>query len=1092
MSALTGPLPRDGLLCVEASAGTGKTHQLSTLAVRWLVESEDVRVADLLIVTYTVAAAAELRGRVRERLAQVRDRIAPDAAPSDDAYLEGLAGAPDAAGIRERAVRALAEFDTATIRTIHAFAAGALGETRGVVGPSQDRRRQAVTDVLSVAAFDAASRLWDLADVTEESLGDIVGLGLDHPDLTLAPLDGADAPEGALSFRDVARRTIETVAQRQRRDGVLTYSDLLTELDDALRDDDAPLLHALRRRFRVGLIDEFQDTDAIQWRIFSRLFLDAPGGTLVVVGDPKQAIYGFRGADVDTYLAARDAAATTGVRRGLGVLDLETNYRSDGVLLDALNGLFDGTHFDEDNRIEYVRVHASPRAARRRLSTPEDGTLVPLSIRVPTWKGKMHELRAAIAEDCAEEAARALGGSVVGEDGAARALGESDIAVLCATRYQFPLLKEAFLRRGIRTTEAKSDDVLESPAALHVEVALRAMCDPSDTGAVAALAQSLFGTEASGVEATARAREQLAAWQRALEQRGVAALARAVCDPASTRGLLARRSGERLLTDVHHLFDLLAEEVHPGARASGLFEALQELRTSAREASDENTRARRIDTDAPAVRLMTVHGSKGLEFGVVLCPYIQQTRIDERRPMIWRDARSPGRILDAGGGEEWTDERLAAPTKQARSALVTSAAGGESRRLHYVALTRAMHRCVVWWLPAYDREDRRRDELAALLFDRDERHRPVQRPRAMRGEVGAIFDLRESAALEALQGHLAELCNRGLVEVSALRGRREDSTVRAEARDGGRAPAEVLGVARLGRSVAQRPVRCSFSSLVSGDHAHSTLDASVGDAGADDEGPPHGEATGDDDAFGGLRGTGFGSAVHEALEAALSRASGDFDGELVRALHRSLRRRSIAATDRVAEGLVAATSVPVLGGPALRDLPSVDVSTELRFALPVAAGVDLGAIGTTVAELDGGGPFADWAASLGGVAGSAPLAASLVGSIDLVTTWGTAQRYGVVDYKTNVCDPVRGGYGRAGLQAAMCDADYPLQAILYLVALHRYLRWRLADYDPARHLGGATYLFLRGMRADADDGIVEWSPSPAAVSAVSDLLAGTR
>jgi exodeoxyribonuclease V beta subunit len=622
------------------------------------------------------------------------------------------------------------------------------------------------------------------------------------------------------------------------------------------------------------------------------------------------------------------------------------------------------------------------------------------------------------------------------------------------------------------------------------------MTDPSDTGAVAALGQSVFGGGGQGAPAAGRSRERIAAWDDTLERRGVAALARAICDPAATAGLLTRRAGERLLTDVQHLFDLLASEAPSSPGAATLLEALQRLRAAEREASDEDVRARRIDTDAPAVRLMTVHGAKGLEFGVVLCPFIQQTRSDELRPLIWRDETIPGRLLDAGGREAWSDERLSAPTREARAALAEAAAGGESRRLHYVALTRAMHRCVVWWLRAYDGADQRRDELAALLFDRDAAHRPIQRPRAMRDDTAAAtsYDLDGAAAIDALRGHFGALCNDGLLEVAAVRGRNRDASTIERRATSGLAPASLLSFARLDRTLTLRELRCSFSSLVSGTHVDGSLDDAVGDAGASDEGPGPDEPDGvDDDPFGGLRGAPFGSAVHEALEEALRRPRhARFDDALVAALHVALRRHSVAENDQVAEGLLAAAATPLHGGTALRDLAHDDVSTELRFALPVAAGVGLAAICTTIAERDDDGPFADWARALAADAPHRPLASSLVGSIDLVTTLGTTERYGVIDYKTNVWPRSQGGYTQAGLRAAMSVADYPLQAALYLVALHRYLRWRLEGYDPSRHLGGAHYLFLRGMRAGSQDGICSWSPPPEAIVALSDLLAGAR
>ncbi|HEV3211946.1 MAG TPA: PD-(D/E)XK nuclease family protein, partial [Acidimicrobiales bacterium] len=319
-----------------------------------------------------------------------------------------------------------------------------------------------------------------------------------------------------------------------------------------------------------------------------------------------------------------------------------------------------------------------------------------------------------------------------------------------------------------------------------------------------------------------------------------------------------------------------------------------------------------------------------------------------------------------------------------------------------------------------------------------------------------------------------------------------------------------LSIASIRRSLLERARRCSFSSLVSPHDAGATLDASIGDRGADDEddaagvpaavageeGPRDGATAGavpaplESDPFDGLHGATFGTAVHEALEVALRRdAAATFDEDAAVALDDALRRHGIAPSPTAAAGLLAAAAVPIAGGASLRELRRDDAATELRFSMPVAEGVDLAAVATALAaERDG--PFARWATTLAREGRDRPLAASLVGSIDLVTTLGGGERHHVVDYKTNLVDPAT-GYGRAGLLAAMRGSDYPLQAAIYLVALHRLLRWRLADYDPARHLGDAHYLYLRGMGARTGEGVCTWSPGPAAVVALSDLLAGT-
>jgi exodeoxyribonuclease V beta subunit len=192
----------------------------------------------------------------------------------------------------------------------------------------------------------------------------------------------------------------------------------------------------------------------------------------------------------------------------------------------------------------------------------------------------------------------------------------------------------------------------------------------------------------------------------------------------------------------------------------------------------------------------------------------------------------------------------------------------------------------------------------------------------------------------------------------------------------------------------------------------------------------------------------------------------------------------------VASTLLEASAVPIAGGPSLRALDRDDVVSELRFCIPVAEHVSLGDIGATVAAHDPSGPFGDWARDVASTSGRRPLAANLVGSIDLVTTLGREDQFCVIDYKTNLVVAAADAYGHASLREAMHASDYPLQALLYLVALHRYLRWRLANYDPPVHLGEAHYLFLRGMRRGSSDGVFTWQPPASVVTATSDLLAG--
>ena len=215
-----------------------------------------------------------------------------------------------------------------------------------------------------------------------------------------------------------------------------------------------------------------------------------------------------------------------------------------------------------------------------------------------------------------------------------------------------------------------------------------------------------------------------------------------------------------------------------------------------------------------------------------------------------------------------------------------------------------------------------------------------------------------------------------------------------------------------------------------------------------------------------------------------------FDDAAAGALDEALRRHGFEPSAEALDGLLAASGVAIAGGSSLRELRRDDAACELRFALPVAEGVDLADRRSRALGPDGRGRSTTGLARSPRTARGGSLASALVGSVDLVTTLGGGVRHHVIDYKTNLVDPVL-GYGRAGLHASMRASDYPLQAAIYLVALHRLLRWRLSGYDPERHLGDAHYLYLRGMRAGSDDGVCTWSPGPAAIAALSDVLAGT-
>ena len=352
-----GPLPT-GITVLEASAGTGKTYTIAALAARYVAEGTPLD--RLLLVTFTRMATGELRDRVRERLVAVEQALEAGG-DSDDEVVRLLADAPPEVVAERRAnlATALADFDAATIATTHGFCQEVLGGL-GVVGDVErdvelvedvDDLLAEVVDDLYVRRFHKAGQA---AFSRTEALR-IATAAVHNPAARLEPAD-AKAEGPAMRYR-LACRVEEELDARKRRAGVITYDDLLTRLADTLSDESA--VARLRSRYKVVLVDEFQDTDPIQWRILEKAF---GGGdvTLVLIGDPKQAIYAFRGADVYAYLDAARAATTQAT--------LQVNWRSDEGLLRAYDTMFGGAKLGDEG-IVYRTVEAAPPNREPRLTT---------------------------------------------------------------------------------------------------------------------------------------------------------------------------------------------------------------------------------------------------------------------------------------------------------------------------------------------------------------------------------------------------------------------------------------------------------------------------------------------------------------------------------------------------------------------------------------------------------------------------------------------------------------------------------------------------------------------------------------------------
>ncbi|MFZ2014261.1 MAG: UvrD-helicase domain-containing protein, partial [Nocardioides sp.] len=682
---LAGPLPT-GTTLLEASAGTGKTFTVAALVTRFVAEGR-ANLDQLLVITFGRAASQELRERVREQLVAAERALAdPGAADRTHPVVDHLLTAePAEVAERHRRLRdALASFDSATIATTHQFCQTVL-RSLGVAGDtdtgvtlveSLDELVVEVVDDVYLRGFGDEAAAPPFTRVEALSLAATV-VGDAH-----ARLAEPDDPESAggrrVAFAHEVRAEIE---RRKRRLGILSYDDLLGRLAGALADDDAPARQRMRQRWKVVLVDEFQDTDPKQWEVLDRAF--SGHATVVLIGDPKQAIYAFRGGDVVTYLGAAATASTQAT--------LDVNRRTDADLVERLQVVLRGAALG-DPRIEVRAVTADHRGSRL-AGAPHPAPFRIRQVRrdgfaLAKGKVKASDARAHIAADCAADIAELLASDArwCGDPVEAR-----HVAVLVGEWSQAELVRQALSDQGVPAVVGGGSKLLTSPAGDEWLCLLEALEQPHRSGRVRAAALTSFlglslpELHTGADELTDRLADRLRGWALLLRGRGVAALMEATEEQGLSARVLATTGGERLLTDLRHV----GQTLHETARRDGLgLTGLLEWLRSEREAASSE-RVRRLDSDAAAVQITTVHQSKGLQYPVVHLPFASMKYVWPVEVARFHDADDVRTLDVSGSGPSW---------KPHADAHLREEAGEELRDL-YVALTRAQSQVVTWWAP---------------------------------------------------------------------------------------------------------------------------------------------------------------------------------------------------------------------------------------------------------------------------------------------------------------------------------------------------------------------------------------------------------
>ncbi|EMP4111324.1 exodeoxyribonuclease V subunit beta [Vibrio parahaemolyticus] len=1168
--------PLHGARLIEASAGTGKTFTIAGLYLRLLLGhgSAETRhrvpltVDQILVVTFTEAATAELRDRIRARIHDAR--IAFARGQSSDPVIQPLLNEfDDHKQAAEILLQAERQMDEAAVYTIHGFCQRML--TQNAFESGSRFNNEFVTDESHLKAQVVADywrrnfyplpftlageirQLWgspsallsdisnyltgaplslsvpamkgSLADLHIENLKKIDELkaqwresqddfftlisdsdinkrsytkkslptwleavnawaatettGYDYPDklekfaqnVLLEKTPKGSAPQHAvfeaietflanpISLKaPLLAHAIEhcrvMLANAKNQKQWLSFDDLLTQLSASIDTDESELLAArIRTLYPVAMIDEFQDTDPLQYSIFSRIYLNNPECGLFMIGDPKQAIYGFRGADIFTYIKARNQVSAH--------YTLGTNWRSSADMVQAVNQVFalPDSPFIYDSDIPFLPVKYSPNAEKRIWTMggqkqPALTYWLQEADDKPLPKGeyltRMAEATASQIQTILTQAQQGQACLVNGEK--QKAVQAGDIAVLVRTGSEGRMIKQALADQGIASVYLSNrDSVFTSSVAQDLQRLLQAVLTPENDRALrASLASELFALDAASLDAL---NNDEVVWENAVNefkeyrklwvQRGVLPMLRAVIskrhiaerlleEGASSQG----ENGERVLTDLMHIGELLQQASNELDSDHGLLRWLaQSISDAENGLGGSDDQIQRLESERNLVQIVTIHKSKGLEYDLVFLPFVFSYR--EASEAKYYDAANDRTVLDITGND--------ASMKQADKERLA-----EDLRLIYVALTRAVYACFIGASPL--RNGRSTKEPTGV-------HRSAIGYLIQNGQEGGINDLH--------QGLTKQQDELDCVVVADPPQQLEDKYV---------APQEEIY--DLSAKELQNPIDrnwriTSYSGLVKQGSHHVEHDATIEITGFDiDSSEEQDEADlvePERSIFTFPRGARPGTFLHSLFEEIefTQPATTEENTQIILGLMESeqLDEEWLPILQQLIDTVLA---TPLDGKSLLlnQKAPSQRL-VEMEFLLPIEV-LSAPALNRVIQRHD---PLSAKAGDLG----FQTVQGMLKGFIDLV--FEHQGKYYVLDWKSNhLGDDVTSYHGEA-LKSAMADHRYDLQYQIYALALHRFLRSRLANYQYEQHFGGVYYLFLRGMDGQSDHGIFAAKPT---------------
>ncbi|QIA62623.1 exodeoxyribonuclease V subunit beta [Vibrio astriarenae] len=1176
LNAMTFPL--HGARLIEASAGTGKTFTIAGLYLRLILGHGDeqtrhqqpLTVDQILVVTFTEAATAELRDRIRARIHDAR--LAFSRGVSGDPVIQPLLDeVEDHSSAVALLLQAERQMDEAAVYTIHGFCQRMLTQNAFESGSRFNNefvtdegmlKAQVVADYwrtqfyglplplaqqvrllwsdpsallgdishylsgaplkLSVepmtggldklhqqnlARIDALKQQWQSAQQDYQAL--IEGSGVNKRSYTkkslptwLAAIDAwAANPTTDYSYPDqlekfsqqvlvekspkgnppehgtfaaidefLAQPTSlkapilahaievcrEKLQQAKHRKQWLSFDDLLTQLSASMDMDEEGLLgERIRTLYPIAMIDEFQDTDPLQYSIFGRIYLDHPDCGLFMIGDPKQAIYGFRGADIFTYIKARNQVSAH--------YTLGTNWRSSADMVLSVNQIFElpDSPFIYDRDIPFLPVNYSPNADKRHWTL--EGDQQPALIYwqqqpeddKPLSKGEYLDVMAsATASEIQKILTASDNGNAELVSGDKRhAIQAGDVAVLVRTGAEGQRIQRALADQGIASVYLSNrDSVFSSAVAMDILRLLTAVLTPDDERKVkAALSSRLFDLPIAYLE---QLNEDENEWEAVLIEfkdyqqqwfnRGVLPMLRAVLSQRHLAERWLHSESERQLTDFMHLSELLqnagAELDSHQALLRWLSQAISDAQQGVNGGDDA---IQRLESERNLVQIVTIHKSKGLEYDLVFLPFVFAAR--EASEAKYYDAEQDRTVLDILAN----DDALALADKERLA---------EDLRLIYVALTRAVYACYIGAAPL--RNGRSTKEPTGV-------HKSAMGYLLQNGQQGGMADLANAIGEQTKLASVAELSPPECLPSKYVPPTVEQDDIVAQT---------------LTQNIDRHWRMTSYSGLVKqGSHGHKEVLVDVGTFDVDSAD----EAQQDDEEqalsiFNFPRGAQPGTFLHALFE------------EVEYTQLATEARNTAIILDLMKQSSIDEQWLPVLQNMVdtvlatpldgqqmrLKDSKPSQRLVEMEFMLPIKL-LSAPALNRVIKHHDS-------LSARTGDLGFQTVQGMLKGFIDLVFEY--QGKYYVLDWKSNHLGDQIDDYHSAALSHSMADHRYDLQYQIYSLALHRFLNSRIPNYDYEHHFGGVYYVFLRGVDGQSDNGIFSAKPSLAMLNDLNDLI----